>query len=139
MMPAVRHPMDPRAVFVLGLCLVTGVPLLFGASPEDMDRLLPTWAVLVWALSLSVGAGVTLWGMTLRSLNGVVLEQIGSVAVGAATIFWSVVVIMTVGFAGIPSAAIVLGWGAANFLRWGQLQAIIAKAKREGDKLGDAQ
>lgn len=132
--PASRHPIDPRALFVLVMALVSGLPLFFGViEPGSIDEALPTWAVLAWAAALVVGAATSLTGMSMQTLLGVILEGVGSIAVGAATVFYGAVILLEVPFrSGAFPAAIILGWGLANFWRWGQLRAYLTRAEREG-------
>lgn len=129
--PAARYPADPRALFVLVLCVVSGVPLIFAnATPGSITAQLDDVWVVVWGLMLTVGALTTLIGTFKMSVDGIILEQIGSVAVGGATIIYAGAIFATVGYAGSVPAGITLGFGLACLWRWGQLQGLLRKAEQ---------
>lgn len=129
--PASRYPADPRAVFILGLCVVVGLPLLFiGAEPGSLQALMPRWFIAGWGFFLVFGAGGSLWGMSKQTANGILAEQVGSVAVGGASLVYGAAIVLYgfisddpgVGF----SSIIVFGWAFSCFWRWLQLYALVA-------------
>ena len=129
--PAARYPADPRAVFILALSVFSGLTALtLEAAPNTLRALLPHWGVLLWAILLTLGSVVTLAGMVRQTLNGIIAEQIGSVMVGATTVFYSVLVIVVIGRDALQTVGIILAWGLACFLRWLQLQLLIDQAYR---------
>jgi len=125
--PAARYPADPRAVFVLGLAVISGFPLLISGNLEagSLEEQLPHWGVMLWGAALLFGSLLTLAAMTRQTVNGIILEQIGSVTVGAATLFYSGIIIYTLGRSGSPAIPFILGFGLSCFWRWGQLQALL--------------
>jgi hypothetical protein len=129
--PAARYPPDPRAVFILALCVISGVPLIFAsATPGSINNQLDSGWVVVWGIMLTFGALVNLIGTLKLDVNGIILEQIGSVAVGGATILYAAAILTTLEWKGSVPAAIVLGLGVSCFWRWGQLQALLHTAER---------
>lgn len=127
--PAARYPADPRAVFILALSVfssLTAVALQQG--PPSLEGLLPMWVVMGWGILLGVGSLLTLAGMWFQTINGIITEQIGSVTVAAATIFYSGIAFWQVGISAIQSVGIILAWGLSCGLRWFQLQALINDA-----------
>ena len=129
--PAARYPADPRAVFILALSVFSGLTALtLEAAPNTLRALLPHWGVLLWAILLTLGSVVTLAGMVRQTLNGIIAEQVGSVMVGATTVFYSVLVIVVIGRDALQTVGIILAWGLACFLRWLQLQLLIDQAYR---------
>jgi hypothetical protein len=129
--PAARYPADPRAIFVLSLCVISGLPLVFAdATPGSIAAQLDRVWVVIWGVMLTVGALTTLIGTVKTDVNGIILEQIGSVAVGGATIVYAGAILVQIRWSGSVPAAIVLGWGLSCFWRWGQLQALLHKAEQ---------
>ena len=129
--PAARYPADPRAVFILALSVFTGLTALaLDAAPESLDSLLPKWGVYVWGITLVIGSAITLCGMAFQSLNGIIAEQIGSVMVGATTVFYSGLAFWVVGLDALQNVGIILAWGLSCLVRWGQLQVLINNAYR---------
>lgn len=134
--PAARYPADPRAVFILALSVFSGLTaLLVSAAPGSLESLLPVWSIYLWGAILSVGSAVTLAGMARQTVNGIIVEQIGSVMVGSATIFYSIVSILVLGPSAIQIVGIVLAWGVACFIRWAQLQALIKDGMKRAEKI----
>lgn len=136
--PAARYPADPRAVFVLILCVVSGIPLVFaGATPGSIAaKLDPAW-VVIWGIMLTIGALTTLIGTWKLDADGIILEQIGSVAVGGATCVYAGAILAQVGLAGSVPASIVLGFGLSCFWRWGQLQSLLRRAEQAASEARD--
>jgi hypothetical protein len=131
LIPAARYPADPRAVFILSLCAFSGIPLVFAdAAPGSIASQVSKPFVVVWGALLALGALLTLAGTVKQTVNGIIMEQIGSVAVGGATIFYGGAILIQVGSRGSVPAGIILGWGLSCFWRWFQLQALMSKAER---------
>ena len=59
--PAVRYPPDPRALFLLLMCVISGIPLVFAnATPQSIvAQLDPPW-IVAWGVMLVGGVGTTL-------------------------------------------------------------------------------
>lgn len=126
-----RHPFQ---LFLLALCIVSGLPTLLGANPgpASIEALLPELMVRVWSFMLVVGAAISLIGAALKNrVNGILVEQVGLVMVGVAAVFYAFGIFIVIGFqVGAISASIILGFGAACLYRWYQLQRYI-KAVRD--------
>lgn len=134
--PASRYPADPRAVFILALSIFSGLTALaLESAPASLESVLPWWGVGIWAVLLGVGSAITLIGMAIRTVNGIIAEQVGSVMVGVTSIYYSVLVFAEIGFAAVQTIGIILAWGLACLWRWGQLQSLIntsaARSKKE--------
>lgn len=130
--PAARYPADPRAVFILALSVFAGLTALaLNVAPESLDSLLPHWGLILWGGTLTLGSAVTLTGMAFQSVNGVITEQVGSVMVGVAVLFYSILALWSVGTEAMQSIGIVLAWGVACIIRWVQLQVLLVQARHE--------
>ena len=129
--PAARYPADPRAVFILALSVFSGATTLaLGAAPDSLHAVLPSWAVTAWSVTLLLGSIVTLVGMAFQTLNGIIIEQIGSVMVGVTTVFYAGIALKYTGADAGQSLGIILAWGVACLARWVQLQVLINSAHR---------
>lgn len=129
--PAARYPADPRAVFILALSVFAGLTALtLNVAPQSLEAYLPHWGLVVWGTTLTLGSAATLLGMGNQSTDGVIVEQVGSVVVAAAIIFYSGLAFWTVGPSALQSVGIVLAWGLACLVRWAQLQSLINNAHR---------
>lgn len=129
--PAARYPADPRAVFILMLSVFVGITALaVETAPDTLEALLPTWGVNLWDATLVVGSATTLLGMVRHNETGVIVEQIGSVTIAAATLFYSALAFWATGTEALRDVGVVLAWGLACAVRWCQLQALIREEYR---------
>jgi hypothetical protein len=125
--PKPRLAADPRAVFILTLCIVTGLPLILGQiQPGSFQELIPNIIIRLWGLSLVLGCIITLLGMSKNDkLWGVLTEQIGSVAVASTSLFYATAVLIVAGKDGITAAGFIIGWALSCFYRYWQLEHIV--------------
>lgn len=124
--PAARYPADPRAVFILVLSVFSGLTALaLDAAPASLSALLPTWAVIGWGILLALGSAVTLAGMLRQTVNGIIVEQVGSIMVAATTIFYAGIAFWQLGADALQGVGIILAWGLSCIVRWVQLQVLI--------------
>lgn len=135
--PAARYPADPRAVFILALSVFSGLTALaLDAAPESLQSVLDPWVVIAWGILLTLGSAVTLFGMARQTVNGIIIEQVGSIMVAATTVFYSGIAFWQVGIDALQGVGIILAWGLSCLVRWLQLQVLIndtagRAAKRE--------
>ena len=134
--PAVRDPADPRALFILALCVASGIPLvLTDARPGSLNATMPAWMVAAWGALLVTGSLVTLVATFMKNVNGIVLEQVGSVATGGAAIVFGVAALVVAGWNASYAASFIIGWGLACLWRWAQLQSLIWRTQALVDDL----
>lgn len=139
--PAVRYPPDPRALFVLVLCAFVGAPLIFAnATPGTIAAQMPDPAIVAWGIMLSGGSVVTLAGAMRQSVNGVIAEQVGSIALGFACVIYAGAIWAAVRWTGSVPMFILFAFGTASFWRWGQLQSYLHSVERMAHqiRMGDA-
>lgn len=130
--PAARYPADPRVVFILALSVFSGLAsLAVDQGPGTLEELLPKWGIITWGLTLCIGSAITLLGLTRQTVNGIITEQVGSVAVGAATVFYSILALWVAGPPAFQAIGIILAWGLACFARWVQLQLLLVKMNHD--------
>lgn len=133
--PAARYPADPRVVFILALSIFSGLTALaLGTAPESLEAAIPSWAVTSWSAVLCLGSIIAMGGMVRQTANGVIAEQIGSVMVGVAAIFYPVIAVATVGWSVVQVVGVIFAWGVACLWRWGQLQALLRDASKRQAK-----
>lgn len=134
-LPAARYPADPRALFILVLSVFSGITAFaLRAAPRSLEEVMPHWAVMTWGILLSLGSLLALAGMAKQTLNGILLEQVGSVVVAAATIFYAGIALYVTGLHAAQTAGIILAWGLSCLVRWVQLQILIAEGVKQATK-----
>lgn len=132
--PSSRHPL---IVFLLGLCVLSGLGILLDVTPApgSIEAALYRWEVVAWALALGGGATLVLVGLALqpndeRLVLGVLFEQVGVATLGPAAIIYSAAAVAAVGWSGFFPAAMTFTFGVACLFRWWTLQRQFRKASR---------
>lgn len=141
--PAVRYPPDPRAVFLLIMCVISGFPLIFAdATPQSIVSQLDDPLIVAWGVMLTGGALVTLIGAMRQTVNGIIAEQVGSVSLGFACIIFAGAIYGYTRWSGSIVMLLVFGLGLASLWRYGQLRAYLrdveALAQEVRDESGEA-
>jgi hypothetical protein len=136
-----RHPFQ---TFLLLLCAVSGLPLLFGVETAgSVEALLPDWAALSWGLCLSVGSLFGLAGTHWKSgheATALTIERIGLLIVGASALLYAVLVALYIGVSGTVTVLILLAFGIAAISRARDIESIIVLAaeKKHDDEENDS-
>lgn len=143
---APKRRLEPFQAFIMSLCLVTGLPVVFGRvpAPGSVEESLPRWAVVGWSIALVAGSAAVLTGMLWRNrIVGMMVVQVGLVCVGSAAVIYGILVAMLAGdHGGAVSSAIIAGFGGACFWRWAQLQKdinSIAEIINDRNKIADGE
>lgn len=125
-----RHPFE---IYGLFLALITSMPILLGIAPKPgtIREAMPGWLGVIWAASLAIGSLLALVGIYWRNrATGLLLEQVGLAAAGAACVVYGGVVLYVAGQDALISAALVGGFGAACLRRYFQIQEVVDDAVR---------
>jgi len=125
-----RHPFE---LYLLVLSLMSSLPAAIGAAPAPASiriQLDPGLA-RVWACSLALGALVALLGLAWKrpkvglSITALLLEQVGLVITGVATIYYAIVALSTIGASALTPVGTVLAFGLASFAQAEKIQLVI--------------
>lgn len=130
-----RHSFE---IYGLCLCFVFGIPLTFGgATPGSIAEVLSPLQRDIWGIMLCLGAMVALVGIAWKDrVTGIILEQIGLMAVGCSTILYALVILYVAGPSGYLSAGIVGSYGLACISRWRRLGVALKRAGRKARQRG---
>lgn len=88
-----RHPFQ---TYMLMLCIVSGLPYLFGeATAEAVEQHLPVYLALAWGLSLLFGALLALLGSywTRSIADALTMERVGLSITGGAALVYALLVL----------------------------------------------
>jgi hypothetical protein len=112
-LPILLHPFD---IFLGGLCVLSGVPLLlaYTPQPDSLEALLPTWLVFTWGAELVIGGAALVAGVVWEWRT---LQRFGLVLLGPAAIVYAIAIMLTAGRSGLVAAAIVLAFGLACLIK----------------------
>jgi hypothetical protein len=128
------HSRHPFQVFILSLCVISGVPIVIGLKPPpgSLQEFVPPLILEVWGFCLVIGALMGLIGAAWRDRgNGLIVEQLGLTLVGLACCFYAVILgYYTLDRGGLFSAAITLGFGLSCLVRAWQIQQYLKRVHR---------
>lgn len=140
-----RHPMQ---TFLSCLCVVSGLPLLFGQiGATSIEALLPPALAVAWGCALTFGSGTALlgayWpparGLTQWSpteahaealLRAVTVERIGLAMVGVPAMCYALVALLFGGWGGSIVAGLAFGFGLACRRRVRDIRRLLDRAER---------
>lgn len=134
-----RHPFQ---TYLLALCSIAGVPLIFGRTNSgSVEELLPGAVAIGWGFVLCVGALVALVGsywpirgdkLDPRSYaTALTIERVGLAFVGPGALVYAAIIVLVAGWSGVFVAAITAGFGWAAVRRQRDVARVFGKAIRE--------
>lgn len=133
--PARRHP---HQVFIGALCVVAGAPAITGRTHSgSLAATLPAWLIVVWSVVLVAGGVLVVLAAVVRSsLRGLYLECVAHLPLAIMTLAYGYALISVNGAKAIPSAAIVFGFGVAEFARFRQVTGALHRLGAALGKVG---
>lgn len=115
-MPARRHP---HQVFLSLLCILAGLPILFGGPrPGSLSAALPGWLLAVWSVTLVTGGSFLIAAAVTRSIiRALYLEAVAHLPLAFMTLAYASALLGVIGVPAWSSALIVLAFGCASAVR----------------------
>ncbi len=127
-----RHPFQ---TYLLALCVLSGVPLIFGqVTAGSIEESLPYWLAFSWGLCLFLGSITALIGSYWRRnyADALTIERIGLLFAGSAGIAYAVVVALVVPpLTGLTAGGIILGFGISCVARARDIGRILRRAREK--------
>lgn len=115
------YPRHGLVVYLLTLCVLSGVRLLFGApAAGTLEAALDRQVVIGWAALLTLGATCALAGMFWPAdiRTGLLIKRLGYVALTFAATIYALVIIATFQREALLIGGILLGFAYACFHTW---------------------
>lgn len=115
------EPRNPLAVYLLALCVVSGVSLLSGVSTSgSIESELPFAAARIWGVMLTAGASSTLLGMFWQGdrRTGLLIKRTGLLTLSIAAFIYAAVILAAAGMQGAFVCGIVVGFGVATAIQF---------------------
>ncbi len=114
-----RHP---HQVLIAGMCVVTGLPILFGGPrPGSLSETLPVILVYMWAATFVFGGLLIVAAAAVRSaLTALYFELVADLPMGLTALTYAVALVTVAGTRGFASALLFTGAAAAFFVRFFQ-------------------
>ena len=114
-------PRHGLVVYLLFLCVLSGVRLLLGApAAGSLEEALDHQIVFGWAALLTIGSGCALGGMYWPGdvRTGLLVKRLGYTALTFAATIYAIVIIGTFGREAFLIGGILLGFAYACFHTW---------------------
>lgn len=124
MMPVVvifpRTNRSPFQLYLLGLITVSGLALVSGISTNPVTKAMGNPYNVIWGTFLFVGGFLCLLGIywPKNPLTGMLIERSGLVALGGASLIWSILVMWRVQLTGLFSALLTFALFLACVAQW---------------------
>jgi hypothetical protein len=117
----IGYPRHGLVVFLLALCVMSGLGLLFGEpAAGSLEAALDHQVVVGWAILLTLGSTSALLGMFWQGdvRTGLVAKRLGYAALTFASLIYAIVIIGTFGREATLIGGILLGFAYACFHTW---------------------
>jgi len=113
---------QPFEVFGAAFALLVGVPLILkGAQPDSIQDVLPDILVRLWAINLTFGAALTLFGLGKPSQMA---EKFGLSLLSSACLVYAIILTYVAWPQGAVAAAIILAFSCAAWARRSSLSRV---------------
>lgn len=123
--------------FVMVLCVVVAVPIIFGTAPKpgSIAHMHPTWFGYLWAITLAIGALIILFSYLVRErVMAIIIEQFGSILLGMAGLLYGfTILILNWDSGGSTAGVIVLGFSLTRLWQARRYQKFLQKVREVVD------
>lgn len=111
---------SPWQLYLLSLITISGVALMLGISENPVTEAMGNPYTNFWGFFLSIGGFLSLLGIYWPKdpVTGMLVERTGLVALGGASLIWSVLVVWKVHLNGLFSATLTFGLFLASCAQW---------------------
>ena len=115
-----RTGRSPFQLYLILLVTVAGIPLMLGASTNNITDAMGHPESNIWGGALLLGGLLILVGVywPKNLITGMLIERTGLVGLGGACLIWSVLVVWRVHSNGLWSAALTFGLFVACLAQW---------------------
>lgn len=122
-----RHPFE---LLLIILCVIGSPAIIWGsATPGSIQAALSSTEQDIWGGILMFGGVVSLAGVLWpKRTNGLLMEQVGMVAIGVGMVMYCVAVGVTNGVTGLFASSLSGMIALACFIRWGMIQKSLKRA-----------
>jgi hypothetical protein len=120
---AARSRRHPHQVLIAVMCVLSGLPILFGGPrPGSLTAALPVVFLYVWAIVITTCGVLVVAAALVRSvINALYLEMIADLPLALILAAYAVALLSSAGLRGLVPATIVVGASAAFGMRWWQV------------------
>lgn len=135
-----RHPYE---IYLTLFVLATSLPSALGITPlaPSIRGVLDPWVGRTWVIILSISAGLVLIGISWRrprgsnrvSVTGVLIEQVGLVAIAMGSAIYTYSAFHLAGLAALTQVGYVAGYGIASASLALRIQKVIRGLRVEAD------
>ena len=114
---------SPWQLYLLALITISGIAFLTDLSKNPITDAMGQPYTHIWGFFLAIGGFLCLLGIhwpkkSKNPVTGMLIERTGLVALGGASLIWSVLVIWRVHMSGLFSATLTFGLFLASIAQW---------------------
>lgn len=115
-----RTGRSPFQLYLVGLVLVGGLGIVTNTSNNAITQAMGEPYATIWGLFLTLGGILILLGIywPKDAITGLIIERAGLVALGGASLIWSILVVWRVHLNGLFSALLTFGLFLACLAQW---------------------
>lgn len=123
-----RRDQSPFQLYLIGLITISGIALMMGLSDNPINKAMGSYSV-VWGGFLFIGGVFNLLGIYWPKsiFTGMLIERSGLVALGGASLIWSILVILKVQWTGLLSATLTFALFLACLAQWRWVNKNVSK------------
>jgi hypothetical protein len=114
-----RQNRSPFQLYLLGLITLAGLMIVFGLSDNPIYESMGPYSTY-WGIALFIGGSLSLLGIywPKNPFTGMLIERSGLVALGGASLIWSILVLWRVQLDGIMSGSLTFALFLACLAQW---------------------
>lgn len=132
-------PRNPHKIYLLVICVLGGmiaitIPHQFA---DSVATTLPLWAYNLWALSLTISAGLALYGSLAGGATGALMERLGLTVLTGVCVVWGLAITLIFTTKGLGTVLFYSGFAAANIARIRVINHDIKFAREAAHKEGE--
>ena len=114
-----RKNRSPFQLYLIGLITISGIGLMMGLSDNPINKAMGPYSI-AWGGFLFIGGFFNLLGIywPKNPVTGMLIERSGLVALGGASLLWSVLIVWKVQLTGLFSATLTFALFLACLAQW---------------------
>jgi hypothetical protein len=126
---------SPFHLYLIGLVAIAGLGIMLGISNNPIHESMGQYSI-AWGAFLLIGGILNLLGIywPKSAFTGMLIERSGLVALGGASLIWSILVVWRVQLAGLFSATLTFALFLACLAQWRWVNKNVSKIIKAVDE-----
>lgn len=130
-----RTNRSPFQLYLLGLITISGLAILAGLSNNPINEAMGPYSI-AWGIFLAGGGFLSLLGIywPKNPFTGMLIERSGLVALGGASLIWSILVVWRVQMTGLFTAVLTFALFLACLAQWRWINKNVNRVMKASDE-----